>query len=255
VRIGAKELLAGVSLELRAGELVAVVGPNGAGKSTLRRVLCGDAEPGDGAVWMNGRPLAAWSLIERARVRAVLPQDSTLNFPFTAFEVVLMGRTPHVRGAESAHDYEIARAALAATEAGHLTERLYPTLSGGERQRVQLARVLAQIWEPPADGARYLLLDEPTSNLDLAHQHSTLAIARRFARAGVGVLVIVHDLNLAAQYADRILMLKDGRVVAAGPPAEVLTQAAIRATFDMPVLITRHPALDCPLVVPTPEQR
>ena len=253
--VGAKALLADVSLTLSAGELVAIVGPNGAGKSTLRRVLCGDAAPTAGEVWMDERPLGAWSLVERARARAVLPQDSTLNFPFTAFEVVLMGRTPHVRGAESARDYEIARAALVATEADHLTERLYPTLSGGERQRVQLARVLAQIWEPAA-GARYLLLDEPTSNLDLAHQHSTLAVARRFARAGVGVLVILHDLNLAAQYADRIVMLKDGRVRAAGAPDAVLTAAVIRATFAVPVLVTRHPVLDCPLVVPTPtEQR
>ncbi len=253
VRIGAQALLAGVSLELCAGELVAVVGPNGAGKSTLRRVLCGDAEPNAGEVWMDGRPLAAWPLVERARVRAVLPQDSTLNFPFTVLEVVLMGRTPHVRGTEEPRDYEIARAALNATEAEHLSERVYPTLSGGERQRVQLARVLAQIWEPtPTGDARYLLLDEPTSNLDLAHQHSTLNIARRFTRTGLGALVILHDLNLAAQYADRLIMLKAGRVVAAGPPAQVLTESSIRATFDVPVLITRHPVLDCPLVVPTP---
>jgi iron complex transport system ATP-binding protein len=253
VRIGTKTLLADVSLAVRAGELVAVVGPNGAGKSTLRRVLCGDQQPTAGEVLMDGRPLGAWSLVERARARAVLPQDSTLNFPFTAFEVVLMGRTPHVRGAEEPRDYEIARAALAATEADHLAERLYPTLSGGERQRVQLARVLAQIWEPTPAGTRYLLLDEPTSNLDLAHQHSTLAVARRLAGAGVGVLIILHDLNLAAQYADRIVMLKEGRVTAAGPPDEVLTQTAIHATFAVPVLVTRHPARDCPLVVPTPD--
>jgi len=250
VAIGAKALLADVSLDVRGGEVVAVVGPNGAGKSTLRKVLCGDLTPSGGEVLMNERALTEWPLIERARSRAVLPQDSSLSFPFTVLEVVLMGRTPHVRGTEEPRDYEIARAALEAVEARHLEERLYPTLSGGERQRVQLARVLAQIWEANGTNeARYLLLDEPTSSLDLAHQHSTLSIARRFAREGVGVLVILHDLNLAAQYADRIVMLRDGRMVASGPPAEVLTREAIQATFSMPVAVMKHPYLDCPLVI------
>ena len=253
VNVGrSKALLDDVSLNVCAGEVLAVVGPNGAGKSTLRKALCGDLRPSRGEVLMNGRPLADWSLMERARTRAVLPQDSTLNFPFTVFEVVLMGRTPHVRGAEGARDYEIAREALEAVEAGHLKERLYPTLSGGERQRAQLARVLAQIWEPHPDHARYLLLDEPTSNLDLSHQHSTLEIARRFAREGVGVLVVLHDLNLAALYADRIVMLKDGRAIASGTPAEVLTRETIKDTFAMPVLVIKHPGSDHPLVIPTP---
>jgi iron complex transport system ATP-binding protein len=233
--------------------VLAVVGPNGAGKSTLRKILCGDLKPSGGEVFMKGRALADWSLTERAQVRAVLPQDSSLNFPFTVLEVVLMGRAPHLKGAEGKHDYEVARAALDAVEVRHLEERIYPTLSGGERQRVQLARVLAQIWEPPAGGARYLLLDEPTSNLDLAHQHSTLKIARRFAREGVGVLIILHDLNLAAQYADRILMLRQGSVAALGSPIEVLTPEAIYETFGMPVVITKHPLLECPLIIPSTE--
>jgi iron complex transport system ATP-binding protein len=173
--------------------------------------------------------------------------------------VALMGRLPHLKGAESARDYEIAHAALEAVEAEHLAERLYTTLSGGEKQRVQLARVLAQIWEArhdetDTDGARFLLLDEPTSNLDLAHQHSTLGVARRFAREGVGVLVILHDLNLAAQYADRILMLNDGRIAHAGSPREVLTRDAIHEVFGVEAIVTRHPSADCPLVVPVPLQ-
>lgn len=251
VHIGPKVLLEDVSLEIRAGEVLVVVGPNGAGKSTLRKVIGGDLSPLSGEVMMNGRRLTDWPLVERARVRGVLPQDSTLSFPFTVFEVVLMGRTPHVRGAEGLHDYEIARAALDAVEARHLKERLYPTLSGGERQRVQLARVLAQIWEPSTLGSRYLLLDEPTSNLDLPHQHSTLKIVRRFARESVGALVILHDLNLAAQYADRIVMLKDGHVCANGTPAEVLTRETIHDTFDIPTLVMKHPQVDRLLVIPT----
>lgn len=254
VSIGAKALLKNVSLEVRAGEVLIVVGPNGAGKSTLRKVLCGDLPPTRGEVLMNERRLFEWPLLERARVRAVLPQDSTLNFPFTVLEVVLMGRAPHLKGTENRRDYEIARAALDAVEAAHLEERIYPTLSGGERQRVHLAHALAQIWEPPSsdpNAARYLLLDEPTSNLDLAHQHRTLAVARRFAREKVGVLVILHDLNLAAQYADRIAVLREGTLVALGTPQDVLTPEAIRETFATPVIVMKHPHLDCPLIIPT----
>lgn len=253
VAVNAKTLLEDVSLAVSAGEVLAVVGPNGAGKSTLRKVLCGDLQPSSGEVLMNGRPLVEWSLTRRAQVRAVLPQDSSLNFPFSVLEVVLMGRAPHLKGAEALHDYEIARSALDAVEAGHLEERIYPTLSGGERQRVHLARVLAQVWEPPADGVRYLLLDEPTSNLDLAHQHSTLKAMRRFAREGVAGMVILHDLNLASQYADRIMMLKEGRVAALGSPADVLTPDIIREIFAVPVIVTKHPQLDCPLIIPAPD--
>jgi iron complex transport system ATP-binding protein len=282
VRVGRKELLEGVSLAVRPGEVVAVVGPNGAGKSTLRRALCGDVDLSGGEVLMCGRALAEWTALERARVRAVMPQDSALSFPFTVLEVALMGRLPHLRGAEGRRDYEVAYEALEAVEARHLAERLYPTLSGGEKQRVQLARVLAQIWEPPTrgdgknesdgehkherkgehghegghehkrQGERFLLLDEPTSNLDLAHQHGTLAVARRFAREGVGVLVVLHDLNLAAQYGDRVLMLKDGRVAHCGRPREVLTREAIREVFGVESVVTDHPSADCPLVVPIP---
>lgn len=251
VAIGSKALLEDISLSVNLAEVVAVVGPNGAGKSTLRKALCGDAPLSGGEVLMSGRALADWSLTERAQVRAVMPQDSTLNFPFTVLEVVLLGRTPHLRGAEGLRDYEIARDALEAIDARHLEERLYPTLSGGERQRVQLARVLAQIWEK-STGDRYLLLDEPTSNLDLAHQHSTLAVARRFAHEGIGVLVILHDLNLAAQYADRVVVLNNGKIANYGTPSEVFTRETIYETFALHVMLTKHPSMDCPLIIPTP---
>ncbi len=248
VEIHEKKLLDAASLELRCGEILAVVGANGAGKSTLRKVLCGDLLPTSGKVSMNGKLLAEWTLSERAEVRAILPQDSTLNFPFTVLEVVLLGRAPHIKGAESANDYCIAGDALKAVKSTHLTERLYTTLSGGERQRVQLARVLAQIWEK-TDKPRYLILDEPTSNLDLAHQHQTLQIAEKFARENAGVLVILHDLNLAAQYSDKILMLKNGKITAYGTPEKVLNETAIAETFDVEVSVIPHPHFDCPLIV------
>jgi iron complex transport system ATP-binding protein len=252
VTVGRQTVLADVSLALIPGEVIAIVGPNGAGKSTLIKALCGEVAPAQGAVVLAGRRLAAWPRRARARVMAVLPQSAALAFPFTALEVALMGRTPHLRGTETPQDCQIALAALAAVGMAPYAQRLYPTLSGGERQRVQFARILAQIWDAPPCGARYLLLDEPTTSLDLAYQHSTLAIARAFARQRVGVIAVLHDLNLAAQYADRIVVLKDGQQLGAGRPHDVLTPALIQAAFALPALVLPHPRLPCPLVVPVP---
>lgn len=255
VRMGSTYLLNDISLEVGAGQVVAILGPNGAGKSTLIRTLSGDILPISGEVWMNRQPLHHWRNDERARMRAMLPQDSVLKFPFAVLEVVLMGRMPHCGGLERPRDYAIARAALEAVEAAHLETRTYTTLSGGECQRVQLARVLAQIWEGAEGITRYLLLDEPTSSLDFAHQHSVLEIARRFADQGVGVLVILHDLNLAAQYADRVVILKAGQQVLAGTPGDVFTPAVIQQVFEMPVVVMPHPCFSCPLIVPALMQR
>jgi iron complex transport system ATP-binding protein len=255
VTVGRHTVLADVSLRLSPGEVVAVVGPNGAGKSTLLKALCGDLTPTRGEVLLEGQRLSAWAQRARAQVMAVLPQDSTLVFPFTALEVVLMGRTPHLRGYETARDDDIAHLALETVGMAHCAHRLYPTLSGGECQRVQLARILAQVWETPPTGARYLLLDEPTASLDLAHQHRTLTTAQGFAHAGAGVLAIVHDLNLAAQYAERIVVLHRGRPLASGRPADVLTPEIIQTAFAVSALVLPHPTLGCPLVVPTQPQQ
>ncbi|MEO0561494.1 MAG: heme ABC transporter ATP-binding protein [Chloroflexota bacterium] len=251
VRIGNTSLIENVSFTIVPGEILAVVGPNGAGKSTALKALAGEISPSSGDVIVQGQPLGVWRSRDLARVRAVLPQRSDLSFGFAAGEVVLMGRTPHLSGGETRHDHQIAYDAMCLTRTEHFADRVYTTLSGGERQRVQLARVLAQIWE--GEGTRYLLLDEPTNNLDLSHQHSTLSIARRFAERGVGVLAILHDLNLAAQYADRIVILKGGRVLAEGTPHEALTSTLIKTTYDISVLVQPHPRLDCPLVVPLPQ--
>ncbi len=246
---GDKILLDDVSLQLGRGEVLAIIGANGAGKSTLLKTLSGERKIEKGEIVINNRALDEWKHGELARVRGVLPQESNLNFPFTAFEVALLGRTPHCRGSETTRDYEIACAAMEATDTAYLANRSFPTLSGGERQRVHLARVLAQVWEEPKQDARLLLLDEPTSSLDLTHQHATLGIARRFARRGAGVIVVLHDLNLAAQYADRILLLKRGRVVARGTPQEVLQPAIINDAYGVRVLVMPHPRLRCPLIV------
>lgn len=249
VNRGGRPILRDVTIELPVGSLVAVIGPNGAGKSTLLRTLAGDLHPVRGEVTMAGRPLAAWTLRERAQRRAVLPQESALAFPFSCLEVALMGRTPHRDGAhEQLDDQLIARAALDLVGLGGRLQDSYHTLSGGQRQLVHLARILAQIWEPAADGQRYLLLDEPTASLDLHYQHLVLSRARWLARQKTAVLAVLHDVNLAAQYADQLVLLKDGAVVACGPPAQVLRPALIREVFGIAVTVIGSAAQ--PLIVP-----
>lgn len=253
VQIGARKIIEDVSLSLKPGETIALLGANGAGKSTLLRAMCGDVGLQAGSVQLDGRDLRDWNFQELARKRAVLSQHTSLNFPFTAREVALLGRNPHIfRGGESAKDLQIVDEALNRVEAAHLAEQTFPTLSGGEQQRVHLARILAQIWEAPASkhgepSARYLLLDEPTSSLDPAHQHLTLRLARALSRSNTGVLVVLHDLNLAAVYADRIFLLKDGKVYKSGAPREILTAENIKDVFDFDVSILEHRGL--PLVV------
>lgn len=253
------QILDSVTLKLRPAEFVAVLGPNGAGKSTLLAVLSGIRKPDAGNVTLDGRPLFSWQPQALARKRAVLPQFSELNFGFRALEVVQLGRIPHAGRSSRKRDLDIAFAALEATEAAHLADRIYPTLSGGEKQRIQLARILAQLDLPvqrqgvpcePAGQARYLLLDEPIASLDPAHQHATLKIARRAAMQGVGVLAILHDFNLAAMYADRLVLMHRGQVAAAGDAASVLTAPLIETVFNLAVDVIAHPHLDCPHIVP-----
>lgn len=254
VRVGAATLLDGLSLAVSPGEVVAVVGPNGAGKSTALRLLAGERPPTGGAVRLDGRPLGTHAPETLARRRAVLPQHAALAFGFTALDVVLLGRTPH-RSTRRA-DLDAAARAMRRAGVAALADRRYPTLSGGERQRVHLARALAQLDGAAAgadEGPRYLLLDEPTSALDLGHQHAVLRTARAVAAGGVGVLAVLHDLNLAAQYADRMAVLADGRLVAAGPPEAVLTPSVVRCAFGISVVVTAHPCAACPLVIPVPD--
>jgi iron complex transport system ATP-binding protein len=254
VRIGEATLLGGATTAVRPGRLTAVVGANGAGKTTLLRVASGEQVPTEGIVRMDDTPLNSLSAETQARQRAVLPQHARLGFAFPVFEVVLMGRTPHTRGAaETSRGAEITAAALEAVAMTDFADRAYPTLSGGEQQRVHLARALAQVWEAPTEGGRYLLLDEPTASLDLAHQHGVLRTARSFADEGAGVLAVLHDLNLAAQYADHVVVLSGGEVLTQGAPADVLTSETIRTAFDVPVLVQPHPCRECPLVIPAPD--
>ena len=245
--IGKHSLLKALDVQVRAGECVAVVGPNGAGKTTLFRLLAGELEPSAGTIQFNGRELTRWPVAQLARMRAVLPQSSTLQFSFTVQEVVAMGRMPHATGRKI--DDGIVQDVMQVCDVRKLAQRAYTALSGGERQRVQLARVLAQVWQPVADGERLLLLDEPTSALDIAHQIELMQVVRQVCAADIAVLVILHDLNLAARFADRILMLHDGSLIAAGTPEQVLQPDLIECVFNVKTQVIRHPLYGCPLVV------
>ena len=245
--IAGTPLVGGVSLAVEAGSVTVVLGPNGAGKSSLLRLMVGDIAPTQGHASLNGETIREIPAARRARSLAVLPQQSLLNFPFTSTEVVMLGRTPHATGA--ARDAEIVREALAAVDGSYLAGRIYTELSGGEKQRVHLARVLAQVWEPLPEGERFLVLDEPTSSFDLAHQQLTLDIVRRLAGEGMGVLLVLHDLNLAARCADQLVLMQCGHVAAMGAPRDVLTEANIRDVFQVDAAVSEHPEDGSPLVI------
>ncbi|MCB1690085.1 MAG: heme ABC transporter ATP-binding protein [Halioglobus sp.] len=240
-------LLNAIDLDVLPGKISTVLGPNGAGKTSLLRVLVGELAPDTGSVTLNGRALQECPAIQRARTLAVLPQHSLLNFPFTAAEVVMLGRTPHATGI--AHDREVVAQALQAVDGDYLANRIYTQLSGGEKQRVHLARVLAQIWESSPDGERYLVLDEPTSSFDLAHQHLTLEVVRSLADKGVGVLMVIHDLNLAARCSDQMFLMQCGNMVISGTPQEVLQRETISRVFQVDASIGVHPLSGTPLVI------
>lgn len=247
VRVDDKTLINDVSLGVHGGELVGVVGPNGAGKTTLLRALSGDVELSAGTVFIDDRPLGEFDARELARRRAVMPQSSYLPFLFTAREVVRMGRAPWEgeRG-EREHGAKLTEYAMGLTDTQDYAIRAYPTLSGGEQSRVTLARVLAQ--ETPI-----LLIDEPTAHLDLRHQHLVLQLACELASEGAAVVAVLHDLNLAAMYADTALVLHRGELVAAGPTEDSLHPETLGPVFGMDFVLQPHPDLERPMLVPLPQ--
>lgn len=248
LNISHKTLLQEVSLSVAPGEFLAICGPNGAGKSSLMRLISGELAPSAGKVHWHGQALADWPLLKLARQRALMQQRAEVGFDYSAIEIILLGRHPHHQGGSRPQDIEIAMAALQEVNASHLAAQIYSTLSGGEQARIQMARVLAQIWEASA-GPRLLLLDEPTAALDPRQQHRILEIARRWANKGdVAVIAIVHDLNLAAQYADRIALMRDGRLQAIGDVSSIMTPAAVEACFDLPCILLSHPDGGTPMI-------
>ncbi len=239
--VGGAALLQDVSVQFTAGRFAAILGPNGAGKSTLLSLLSGQRAPSQGQVFLQDRPLTTQPAPAMARRRALLPQDLSIAFDYTVQDVVELGRYPH-RQRPSPQEADIVQRAMQTTGVQAMAGRVLNTLSGGERARAQLARVLAQIWEPlPTGESRWLLLDEPTAALDVHHQHAVLRLARQWAHEhGVGVVAVLHDLNLALRYADQAVLLQAGRVQADGPPAQVLDVETVRRIWQVGV----HPVRD-----------
>jgi iron complex transport system ATP-binding protein len=228
-----RQILEGLDFRLKPGRFYGLLGPNGAGKSTLLRILNGEIKPQSGRVEFSGRNLADWPLKQLAQVRSALPQRAELSFEYTVEEVVALGRSPFGNAAqENQNGPRAIQAALEAFKLQNLRERSYLNLSGGEQQRVQLARVFAQIWRAPDDNAtRFLLLDEPASSLDLSHQHSMLHRLRETARNNTIVLAALQDPNQVAAYADELLVLSGGKLVAQGPVESVLDDALLERYF------------------------
>jgi iron complex transport system ATP-binding protein len=249
MRGSARALVDDVSLQVRPGEVVAIIGPNGAGKSTLLRTLAGDLQPTGGSVWLAGQPLAGQDPRRLARLRAVMLQGSKVVFPFTVADVVLLGR-----GLEPGNASDLALVRRTLVQVGlpeSFATRVYTTLSGGEQQRVDLARVLVQVRDASPEAPALLLLDEPTASLDLAHESQMLALLRTEAASGrLGVLVVLHDLTLAGWVGDRLALMADGRLIACGPPAEVLRAEVIQPAYGTDVTVIPHPQSGLPLVLP-----
>jgi ABC-type cobalamin/Fe3+-siderophores transport system ATPase subunit len=246
VSYGPRGILHDVSLNVQSGEMLALIGPNGAGKSTLIRAVSGVIPIASGHIRTNGDNFASLSTLRRARYIATVPQAVSLPPAYTVWETVLFGRTPHLGflGQLSSKDEEIARQSLARVSALPLADRRVGELSGGEQQRVLLARALCQ-------STPILLLDEPTAHLDLQYQVSLLELVSELAyKDNLAVLIALHDLNLAAHYADRVALMVAGKIKALGTPAEVLQPELIEQAYCMPVQVIKHPFLDIPLVLP-----
>ena len=245
--VGKKQLLKKLSFEARPGELLAVLGANGAGKSTLMKLLCRELNPSAGEIRVDGISLGSFTLKELAKSRAVLSQHNTISISFLVHELVMMGRYPHFDHQPLAADIEIVKKVMEEVGITHLTNRDYNTLSGGEQQRVQLARVIAQIYDQPGS---CLFLDEPTTGLDLRYQQQIMELARNFADRGYCVICILHDINFASRFADHILLLKDGEKVTLGSPLEVINCDTIHETFGVKVKLMACEGFICPLVIP-----
>ena len=259
VQRGERQILSDIDLSLPAGQVIGVLGANGAGKSTLLAALAGELSPSAGRITLNGRPLSAWPAAELARCRAVLPQSPSLQFDLPVATVIGMGAYPHARHTRTgaprtdsrhtaqaaiAEDQRILQRVLALADVQDLYERRYRRLSGGEQQRVHLARVLYQLLlaRQGRDEYRVLMLDEPTASLDPRHQLHLLSAVHTLAHEeNVAVLVIVHDLNLAAGCCDRLLLLGQGRVAACGTPAQVLTPDTLRQVYGVEATVLPHP--------------
>ncbi len=246
-RYGAISALDGVTCTVEPGACVGIVGPNGSGKTTLLQTINGLLQPAGGTVYLDGRDVTSLNSRSIAREVAAVPQEGRAGVGFTVYEMVLMGRIPHLGRweRERDEDYRIVKASMEQTRTWVLGSRPFDALSGGERQRVIIARALAQ--QP-----RLLLLDEPTLHLDLSSQIETMDLLQELNAGGLTIIAVLHDLNLAALYCPRMIMLNEGRIVATGTPEDVLTEATIRAVYGLEVSIQPHPFVRAPTLVLKP---
>ena len=244
VERGGREIVTDIDIAVERGRMTALVGPNGAGKSTLLHTLGGELPPARGQVTLGGEPLTGFTPLELAKQRSVMAQATSVVFDFTVAEILDLGWLPSRLRTDAQHRAAIRQIALEC-HIDRLMARTYNTLSGGERQRVQFARCLLQIWQPPDQIAtRYVLLDEPTASLDLAHELLVLRLAKQYARRGIGVLVVLHDLNLAARFCDDVAVMFDGRIVESGEPFEVFSNELLSNVYSTSIRVEWHETLE-----------
>lgn len=247
--IGGKKILDDVSLCFQPGSFNILLGPNGSGKSTFLRIFSGDQEDYKGSIYYNNENIHSFSKAALARYRAVMSQQPDLHFPLLVEEVVMMGRYPHFELNPGKKDHEICREVMRILNLQPFAQRNYLTLSGGEKQRVQFARVLAQIWEKPAAGnQRYLLLDEPLNNLDISYQQELLKLVRSFTGDDTVLVAVLHDINLASQYGDKLFYFRDGNLIAEGSPVETITAPLLGEVFGVSPGIMKNPDSGYPVI-------
>ena len=247
ISVPGKTLLEDIQFDVHSGEHLVILGANGAGKSTLLKTLCAEILPSQGSIQLNNRDLRQFSPKALAKIRAVMPQEVHLSFPFHVKEVVAMGLSAFTPQHDDAN---IVSQCLSLMEIAHLADRRYPYLSGGEKQRTQLARVLCQIWRQQSNGdTQYLFLDECTSALDPAHQFHVFETVRSMTKRNVATVSVMHDLNLAAHFADRILILKEGKMLALGTPEEALRESHLELAYGIQTQIVPHPRFDHPMII------
>jgi len=249
--IGSKQILKGISLDFVPGEFVMILGPNGSGKSTFLKIFSGEIPRFHGQVLYDDKLISELSKEELATRRAVMSQQTELSFPLTVEEVVMMGRYPHFTFSPDKKDISICNEVLRRMNLQSFRDRNYTTLSGGEKQRVQYARVLAQIREKPADGHRYLFLDEPLNNLDISYQQDFLQVASLLKNENTVLVAVMHDINLAIHYADRLVFFKEGKMVGCGAPRELVSTELIQHVFNVTTKVIENPVTGEPLVIYT----
>ena len=247
--VGKKQILKNVSASFLPGEFNMILGPNGSGKSSFLKIFSGEINKFHGTVLYDDKKIKALGKEELAKKRAVMSQQADLGFPLLVEEVVMMGRYPHFTFNPNKKDVTICNEVIERMNLIEFRQRNYLTLSGGEKQRVQYARVLAQVWEKPTDGYRYLFLDEPLNSLDISYQHEFLQSAVELMKDHTVLIAVMHDINLAAHYADNLFFLKEGELVVHGRPKDILTENIIEQVFNIKTTVIENPITGKPLVV------